>query len=196
MAWMISILLGLGLSAAVGFRLFVPFFCAGLAAYNHWITLPEGIAWMGTLPALIAFGTATVIEIGGYYVPWIDHLLDVVATPAATIAGALMMGGFVTEIDPLLKWTLAIIAGGGTAGLISAGTAAVRVASTAVTGGAGNPLVATGELGSAALVSFLAIFIPVVAAILVVVLVILALRFIRKAVARRKSSSHMRQTEQ
>jgi hypothetical protein len=186
MAWIISVLLGFGLSAAVGFRIFVPFFCAGLAAYNHWLTLPDGIAWMGTLPALIVFGAATVIEIGGYYIPWIDNLLDTISTPAATVAGALMMGSFVTDIDPLLKWTLAIIAGGGTAGLISAGTAAARVASTAVTGGAGNHLVATGEMGGATLVSFLAIFIPIAAAILVIVLLVLALRFIYKKLAKRR----------
>jgi len=178
MAWLISVLLGFGLSAAVGFRIFVPFFCAGLAAYNQWLTLPDGVAWMGTLPALIAFGTATLIEIGGYYIPWIDNLLDAVSTPAATIAGALMMGSFVTDIDPLLKWMLAIIAGGGTAGLISVGTAAARAASTAVTGGAGNHLVATGEIGSAALISFLAILVPVVASVLVVILIVLAVRFI------------------
>lgn len=189
MAWIISVLLGFGLSAAVGFRIFVPFFCAGLAAYNHWLTLPDGVAWMGTLPALIAFGAATVIEIGGYYIPWIDNLLDAISTPAATVAGALMMGSFVTDIDPLLKWTLAIIAGGGTAGLISAGTAAARVASTAVTGGAGNHLVATGEMGGATVVSFLAIFIPIVAAILVIVLLVLALRFIYKKLAKRRVKS-------
>ncbi len=178
MEWIFSVLLGFGLSAAVGFRIFVPFFCAGLAAYNHWLVLPDGVAWMGSLPALIAFGAATLIEIGGYYIPWIDNLLDTVTTPAATIAGALMMGSFVTDSEPLLKWTLAIIAGGGTAGLISAGTAAARVASTAVTGGAGNHLVATGEMGGATVVSFLAIFVPLLAAVVVVVLLILAIRFV------------------
>ena len=191
MAWIISILLGFGLSAAVGFRIFVPFFCAGLAAYNHWLTLPEGVAWMGSLPALIAFGVATLIEIGGYYIPWVDNLLDAVATPAASVAGALMMGSFVTDIDPLFKWTLAIIAGGGTAGLISAGTAAARAASTAVTGGAGNHLVATGEMGGATLVSFMAIFVPVIAAFLVIVLIVMAIRFISRKLTRRQVPKSM-----
>lgn len=180
----LSILLGFGLSAAVGFRIFVPFLCAGLAAYNHWLALPDGIAWMGTLPALLAFGSATLVEVVAYYVPWLDNMLDTVSTPAASVAGALMMGSFVADIDPLLKWTLAIIAGGGTAGLISAGTAALRVTSTAVTGGVGNNLVATSELGGATAMSFLAIFIPIAAAILVVVLVGFALRFVYRKISR------------
>ena len=186
MELILSILLGFGLSAAVGFRIFVPFFCAGLAAYNHWLDLPQSVAWMGSLPALLAFGVATLVEVVGYYVPWLDNLLDTIATPAATVAGALMMGSFVADIDPLLKWTLAIIAGGGTAGIISAGTAALRATSTVATGGVGNSLVATGELGSATAVSFLAIFLPIAAAIVVVVLVGLAVRFVYRKLRRTK----------
>ncbi len=187
MELILSILLGFGLSAAVGFRIFVPFFCAGLAAYNHWLDLPQSVAWMGSLPALLAFGSATLVEVVGYYVPWLDNMLDTVATPAATVAGALMMGSFVADIDPLLKWTLAIIAGGGTAGIISAGTAALRATSTVATGGVGNNLVATGELGSATAVSFLAIFLPIAAAIVVVVLVGLAVRFVYRKLSRTRS---------
>ncbi|MCU0354309.1 MAG: DUF4126 domain-containing protein [Cytophagales bacterium] len=107
------------------------------------------------------------------------------ATPAATVAGALMMGSFVTDMDPLFKWTLAVIAGGGTAGLISAGTAAARAVSTATTGGAANNLVATGELGGATAVSLTALFAPIIAAVVVVVLLVLAVRFVSKRLSRR-----------
>lgn len=193
MEWVVSVLLGFGLSAATGFRIFVPFFVAGIAAYNHWLILPEGIAWIGTLSAIILFGTATLIEILGYYIPWFDHLLDMVATPAATIAGTLVMSSFVTDIDPLLKWTLAIIAGGGTATLISGGTAALRIASTTVTGGTGNPLVATGEIGGSVVISLLAIFIPVITAIVVSILLIISIRFIvRKIKSRRLAKTSIK----
>ncbi|MDJ1468743.1 DUF4126 domain-containing protein [Cytophagaceae bacterium DM2B3-1] len=193
MEWVVSVLLGFGLSAATGFRIFVPFFVAGIAGYNHWLTLPEGIAWIGTLSAIILFGTATLIEILGYYIPWFDHLLDVIATPASTIAGTLVMSSFVTDVDPLLKWTLAIIAGGGTATLISGGTAALRIASTTVTGGAGNPLVATGEIGGSAVISLLAIFIPVITAIVVSILLIISIRFIvRKIKSRRLAKTSIK----
>ncbi len=184
MEWAFSILLGFGLSAATGFRIFVPFFCVSLAAYNHWFVLPENISWMASLPALIAFGTATAVEIGAYYIPWVDNLLDTISTPAAAIAGALMMGSFMTDINPLAKWMLAIIAGGGTAGVISAGTATLRAASSAMTVGTGNSVVATGEMAGSTVMAFLAIFIPIVAAILVVVLLFLSVRFIYRKLRR------------
>lgn len=144
---LLSICVGIGLAAACGFRVFVPLLIVSVAANTGHLSLAQSFQWMGTPAALITFSVATALEVGGYYVPWIDNLLDSVATPAAVVAGTVVSASVFTDMSPFLKWTLAAIAGGGTAGVIQTGTVLTRAASTATTGGLANALVATGELG-------------------------------------------------
>jgi hypothetical protein len=146
---------------------FVPLFVVSLAARAGDFDLAGGFAWIGTTPALIAFGIATLLEIAGYYIPWVDNLLDAVATPTAIVAGILVTATALGEASPFLRWTLAILAGGGTAAVIQGLTATVRQISSFTTGGLGNPLVATVEAGGSALLSVLAITLPIVAVLAV-----------------------------
>src|SRR5947208_5493404 len=147
METLLSICLGIGLSAACGFRVFVPLLVMSVASISGHLTLAHGFEWIGSYPALITFSVATFAEIAGYYIPWVDHLLDTIATPAAIIAGTIITASMVSGMSPFLKWTLAIIAGGGTAGLVQGTTVVARGLSTASTGGLANPLFATIELG-------------------------------------------------
>ncbi|MEZ4833063.1 MAG: DUF4126 domain-containing protein, partial [Caldilineaceae bacterium] len=119
---LLSIAIGVGLAAAVGFRVFVPFTIISLAALSGTLDLAPGFEWIGAYPALLAFGVATVIEIAAYYVPWLDNLLDSIATPAAIVAGAVITASVVGDVSPLLRWSLAAIAGGGVAATVQAGT--------------------------------------------------------------------------
>lgn len=163
METLLSVCLGIGLSAACGFRVFVPLLVMSIASLGGHLTLSPGFEWIGTYPALAAFTVATCFEIAGYFVPWVDNLLDAVATPAAIVAGILVTAAAVSEMNPLLQWALAVIAGGGVAGLVQVTTGITRGASTVTTAGLGNPLVATMELGGAMTLSLLAIGFPVVA---------------------------------
>lgn len=164
-----SILLGIGLSAATGFRIFVPFLVASAAAITGYLPLSPSFEWIGTYPALILFGAATIIEIAAYYIPWLDNLLDSIATPAAFIAGAILMVAIVSGLPPLAKWALAIIAGSGAAALVQSGTTMARLASTTTTGGLANPIVSTIEAGSSFGLSLLAILLPVIAGLITIV---------------------------
>ena len=119
---LLGLALGLGLSASCGFRVFVPLLVASVASKMGIITLGDSFAWMASTPALIAFATATVFEIGGYYIPFVDNILDTITTPASVAAGTLLTASLLTpEMDPLLKWGLGIIVGGGSAGVVQAG---------------------------------------------------------------------------
>jgi hypothetical protein len=171
----ISLALGIGLSAACGFRIFVPLLVMSAAANTGYLELADSFAWVGTYPALLAFAVATLLEVLAYYIPWVDNLLDSVATPAAAVAGTLVTAAVITDMDPWLRWTLAVIAGGGTAGVVQAGTAVLRGLSSMATGGFGNFLVATGELIGAVTTALLALFWPFVALLLVVVLLVVIL---------------------
>ena len=165
-----SILLGIGLSAATGFRIFVPFLVASVAAVTGYLPLSSSFEWIGTYPALIAFGAATILEIAAYYIPWFDNLLDSIATPAAFVAGAILMVAVVTGMPPLIKWALAIIAGSSAAGIVQSGTTVTRLASTTSTGGLANPVVSTVEAGSSIGLSLFAILLPVITGLITIIL--------------------------
>ena len=168
METLLSILLGLGLAAACGFRVFVPLLVMSIASSTGHLELGQGFAWIDSLPALVTFSVATLLEIAGYYIPWVDNLLDAVATPTAIVAGILVTASTVTDVDPFLRWTLAILGGGGTAAAFQGITATARHVSSFTTGGLANPLLATVEAGSSALLSVLAIVVPVLAMLLIV----------------------------
>jgi hypothetical protein len=169
----LSIIVGLGLSAACGFRVFVPLLVMSIASLSGHLNLSSGFEWIGTYPALVAFAIATVLEIAGYYIPWVDHLLDVVAAPAAVVAGIIVMASSVAGMSPFLRWSLAIIAGGGIAGTFHAATGMSRVASSVKTAGLGNPILSTAEAAGATAFSVMAITIPLlgIAAIAIFLLI-------------------------
>jgi hypothetical protein len=169
---LLSIGVGIGLAAACGFRVFVPLLVVSAAAHAGKLTLASSFQWMGTDAALIAFACATALEIAAYYVPWLDNLLDTVATPAAIVAGTVVSASVFVNMDPFLRWTLAAIAGTAAAGLVQGGTVITRAASTATTGGLGNPLVSTGEWIVSVIMSVFLAVLPFIGLFLVILLAI------------------------
>jgi hypothetical protein len=176
METVIGIIVGIGLSAACGFRVFVPLLVMNLASLSGYLPLAPGFEWIGGTSATIVFATATFVEILAYYVPWLDNILDTITTPAAMIAGVVATASVLTDVSPLLKWTLAIIAGGGAAAIVQGATSTLRLSSSALTGGAGNPVIATGEWIGAILTALLAILVPVICLVLLLLLVIYVIR--------------------
>lgn len=172
-ALLTSVAMGIALSACCGFRVFVPMLGASFAAYQQWFALPADMQWMGSLPALICFGTAAILEIGAYYIPFVDNLLDAIATPLAVAAGTVLAASFlpIAEFSPLLKWIMAIIAGGGAAGTVHAGTGLLRLFSSKTTAGTGNVIVSTGENAAAIGGTALSFTAPVLIAVLMLFLV-------------------------
>ena len=172
----LGIAMGLGLAAACGFRVFVPLLVAGLAARFGHLPLSSGFSWVAGTPALILLGSATLFEIAAYYIPWLDHALDVLATPAAVLAGILASASVMVQVPPALGWAIAILGGGGAAGLIQGSSVLLRLKSTAVTGGVGNPVVATVEVFGAIATAVLAILLPLAALIAIGLLLVAAFR--------------------
>jgi len=163
---LLSLGVGLGLSAACGFRVFVPLLVASIAAHNGYLTLAPGFEWVGTSQALYAFAMATLLEVLAYAIPWLDNALDVVATPAAVIAGILASAAVLTEIPPFFKWSLAIIAGGAAAGMVQGATTFLRLKTALASGGIGNFLIAGAELFGSVVVALLAIALPLMCLLL------------------------------
>jgi len=176
----VSIALGIGLAAAVGFRVFLPLLVMSVAAYTGHLTLGAGFTWLATPGALVMLGVAAALEVLAYYIPGVDNLLDAIATPAALIAGTAVSAAVMIDLPPIVKWTTAVIAGGGAAGLTQGLTALLRAKSTLTTAGVGNHVVATGELLGALLLSLLALAAPLLAVALVALFCWLALRVARR----------------
>ena len=181
--WIISACIGVGLAACCGFRVFVPLLIASAATKLGIIgTIPE-FEWLGGWPTLLGLSVATVFELGAYYIPWLDNLLDTVATPASIAAGTLLGTSFFQIDEPILRWGLGLMIGGGSAGIVQAGTSLLRLGSTATTGGLANPVVATGENVASFGLSIFTTLLPLVAMVIIAAVLIF---IISRLVARRK----------
>ena len=185
METVVSLALGIALAAAVGFRIFVPLLVVSVAAHFGNIHVAPTFDWLGTLPAMAMLGVAAMVEIAAYYIPGVDNLLDAIATPVAVGAGIMMVAAPLWDMPPLIKWTTAVIAGGGAAGVTHGITSLLRAKSTLTTGGLGNPVVATTELGGALGLSLLALATPVLALVLVMVTIGCLVWMVRRLARRR-----------
>ncbi|MDR1727077.1 MAG: DUF4126 domain-containing protein [Acidobacteriota bacterium] len=193
MANVFGVLVGVGLSAVCGFRVFVPLLGVSAAALSGYLPLSPGMAWLGSWQALIAFAVATVLEIAAYYIPVVDSVMDTLATPSAVVAGAIVTAAMVGDVSPFLKWSLAIIAGGGAAGAVQTSTVALRAAGQAAAPVVATPVMTTLETAGSALVTVLSFVAPVLGVLVVAViglmLFLLVKRFVRgvRSLARRKA---------
>lgn len=161
----LALCMGVSLSAACGFRVFVPLLAVSLMVHFGDVHVNESLAWVGSDAALICLTIATLTEIAAYYIPVIDNALDTLAVPMAVIAGTIITSGMMPELPGVIQWGLALVAGGGSAGLISAATAGLRGGSTATTAGFGNFLVSTSENTLAVIGSAVALLAPILAAV-------------------------------
>lgn len=183
---LIEVMLAISLSAAVGFRVFVPLLVLSSAAVVGHLDLPADLDWAEAPQALAVLAVACLLEVGGYYIPWFDHLLDIVATPAAIVAGTIVAASVAPEMNPIVQWTLALVVGGGTAGLTKGLMNLLRGTSTAASGGLTNPIVSTIELAIALALSALAVTLPLVAGALVLSTLVIAIQRLWRIIARRR----------
>ncbi|MDW7658294.1 MAG: DUF4126 domain-containing protein [Bacillota bacterium] len=176
----LQILIGVGLAATCGFRVFVPLLVMGIAGLSGYLHLATGFEWIASLPAVIIFGIATAIEIAAYFIPYIDNLLDSISIPVSVIAGIVVAASVITDVHPILRWTLAVMAGGGIATVTSLISNGVHGVSTVASGGAANPAVSGVESVLSVISAIISIVIPILAIVLIAILVIVAIRVLRK----------------
>src|SRR5690625_5260887 len=184
-----ALFIGIGLSATVGFRVFTPLLITSIAEKASMMTLAVGFSWIGSTPALIAFLVATILEIASSYIPFVDQLLKTLATPIAIIAGVLLTASFIGNMDPLLTWSIAIIAGGSTATVSQLTTTTVKGVSTVSTAGLGNGLISFGEGIIAVVMSIISLFLPIVAALIVLTIFISFFIIVRTLRRKRKRTN-------
>lgn len=168
---LLELTLGITLSAAVGFRVFVPPLVLSLASIYGHIQLAPQFEWVGSYEALVLLAIATAAEIIAYYIPFVDNLLDTVQIPLAMVIGTLVTASSIQSTDPVLQWTMAIIAGGGASTAVVGLNSLARLTLTGLTGGLGNFLLATGEAISATALSLIVVVAPVLAPIALIIVI-------------------------
>lgn len=184
-----ALMAGICLSAAAGLRVFIPLLALGLAGRFGLLPLGEQFAWMTTEPFLIVVAIAALMEAGAYYVPLVDNLLDLLATPAALAGGTVIVSSLLPEMNPFAQWGTAALLGGGTAAIVQGSTVVARGLSTATSGGLANPVLTTGETGGSLLAVTLAVFVPVFFGIVVIVGLVALLVWIVRFLAERRRST-------
>lgn len=188
METILAICIGLALSATVGFRIFTPLFITGVFERIDWITVSDGFSWLGSTPALIAFGAAIIFEVATNYVPAVGTAMKTLATPIAAIAGILLTASFIGEMSPLLEWSIAIIGGGGVATASHVAVTAVKgVSETALL----SPAVAAAEDVTATTVPIAIFLVPVLAIVFIVLIPLLIFTLYSKRKRRKENHRTM-----
>lgn len=180
---MIPILTGLGLASAAGLNAYIPLLLLGVAGRLGYADLSAPYTILSSNAGLAVLAVLLIAELLADKVPGIDHVNDIVNTVVRPAVGGLL---FVTsagagELDP----TLAAILGLVTAGSVHVTKAGFRPLVTATTGGLGNPVVSVIEDLLALVATLLAIFAPLLVAVFLLVLIVIALVFWRRLRARR-----------
>ncbi len=166
-----AIMAGICLSAAAGLRVFLPILALGLAGRFEILELGEQFAWMTSEPVLAIVAIAALLEVSGYYIPVVDNLLDILATPAAIGGGTVIVSSLLPEMNAATQWGTAALLGGGTAGVVQGSTVLARGVSTGSSGGLANPLFSTGETAGSIFTIIMALIIPILFGIVVLIAV-------------------------
>lgn len=190
MEFVLSLLVGISLSATCGFRVFVPLLVMSIAAVAGHLELSPAFAWIGSYPALAAFAVATVLEILAYFFPYIDNLVNAASAPVSVLAGIVITAAVILDMGPFLTWALAVVAGGGASLAGTAAGNALHAGSTAATGGVANPVVSLAETVFSTLMAVLAVLVPLLAAAALILGMVLFYKLVKKIRSRRSGAFH------
>ena len=174
-----SLLAAFGLSGAAGLNAWIPLLAVGLLGRAGQLELADGYDWLESTPALIALGAAFVLDFVGDKVPAVDSLLHAAGTVVHPAAGAIVFAG-PTELPTDAPSIVLFALGAGVAGSLHATRATVRPVSTTMTAGAGNPALSLGEDIVSAVLSVVAVLVPILGAICLLVVVVVAVLLWRR----------------
>jgi uncharacterized membrane protein len=165
-----SVLAAFGLSASAGLNAYIPLLIVSLMArFTDWVALSKPWDALTSWWVIGALAILTLVEFFADKFPAVNHVNDVIQTFVRPTAGAVLFAastGAATQIHPVV----AIIAGLLIAGSVHATKSlAIRPAVTATTAGAGNVPVSLLEDLVAAVISILAVIVPVLIAALIIV---------------------------
>jgi hypothetical protein len=183
-----SVLAAFGLSGAAGLNPWLPLFASALLHRLDVVELGAPFDDLSSTGWLVALGVLMSLDFVGDKVPVVDHALHAVGTVVAPASGAVLFTGQ-TGLETDVPTLVAIALGAVTAGSIHLGRASVRPASTAATGGLGNPVLSFAEDLGSGLLTAIAFLLPLLAVLLVVALAVAIVAGWRRLRGRRAATS-------
>lgn len=166
----------IGLGASAGVNAWATLLVFGLIARLQPAWFPgEAATFFASTPVLIGLGVVYLVEFVADKIPTVDHAWDVIQTFVRPLAGGIVAWASAGESIPQHWLIIAAVAGGTTAFGSHLGKSTTRLASTAGTGGLGNPILSIIEDVFAVGQTLLAIFFPLVALVVIVLFIVFIL---------------------
>lgn len=166
-----AVLAAVGLSGAAGLNAWLPLFVSALLVRLELVELDAPFDSFSSTAGLVVLGALTTADFVGDKIPVVDHVLHGVGGVIAPLSGAILFVG-PTGDETDIPTILSLVVGALVAGSVHTARAAVRPASTAATGGAGNPVLSLGEDVTSGLLTVLAFAVPVLAVALLAAVVV------------------------
>lgn len=186
---MLNIISAFGLAGASGLNAYIPLLIVAVAAHyplgDPVLKLTEPYNMLGEWWAILIISILLIIEMLVDKVPAVDSLNDGIQTFIRPAAGAILFAAnanLITDMHP----AVALLAGLLVAGGVHTVKMTARPVVTATTAGTGNWAVSLVEDVTAVIVTLLAIFVPILAAILFIIGGVAVIRFIRRRQRRKR----------
>lgn len=181
--------LALALSAIAGLRASLTVLALSLAVHFHALAAPAALGWLASDVTLAVAAVFTLADLLADKIPWVDHLLHLVHTGLAPVAG----GVAVAAVDPSAGGTvpLLMLLGAGNALGVHGLKSATRAGSSAVSLGMLNPVVSVIEDVFALVLlvaSFVAPVLTAIAVLLATVALVVVARRIAAGLRRRRAT--------
>lgn len=193
-------LTGAGLAASAGLNAYIPLLVIGLLArYTDVINLPGGWQWLMNGWVILILVVLLIVEIIADKIPVVDSVNDVLQTVVRPTAGGLAFGAgasaeTATVTDPGSffqsgQWVpivIGVVIALGVHGI----KATARPVVNATTAGIGAPVVSTAEDATSAVMSVLAIVLPIIVLFFLIGLVVFAIWSLRRRGRRRTEARY------
>jgi hypothetical protein len=192
---MFEVLTGAGLAAAAGLNAYIPLLVLGLLSrFTDLVSLPAGWSWLENGWVQIILGVLLIIEVVADKIPAVDSVNDWIQTIVRPAAGGIVFGSgtvaqTATVTDPAqffssFSW-VPIVLGILLALTVHVGKTVVRPAANVATAGIAAPVLSTIEDVFSAVMSFVALLLPVLVILGLAGLVAGAVSLIRRMRHRR-----------
>lgn len=167
---LINVITIIAASSAAGKKIFLPGFLFSLLVNLGLVRLPGEIAFLSTIWALIILGVLAALEITADFFPGVGSAMQSAKLFAAPVASALLAYCMLGDADVGLRIAIMLISAAcGEA--VQVASTGVSLASVQYTGGGGDPVVNIEETLSSTGMVLLAVFLPIVALMLLALII-------------------------
>ena len=192
-------LVGSGLAAAAGLNAWMPLFLLGLVdRFTSWVELPAAWSWLSHDITLWITGALLIVELIADKFPAVDSVNDWIQTAIRPASGGIVFGaGSSAETlrvdDPASFFSdgswIPVAVGVAIALGMHVLKALARPVANLATGGLAAPVISTAENASSFALVLFAVFVPILAGLFILAIVVAAIWLMRRSRRRRYAAN-------